>query len=156
MRRYLTQILDLKNHSLRGKRQSIATDLLLLRNISDHLFYKHLQKAFCSRTKKSFPNLGILKSLEKKAFRRISKISEELSRVYSFSMIVYHISLLFRNNLYCVKSVRIRGYSGMHFSRIFPAFSTNAGKCEKNADQNNSEYGHFTQCSTKGRGGVAS
>ena len=52
-----------------------------------------------------------------------------------------------------VKSVRIRSYLGPHFSRIFPhsdwigrnteylsVFCPNAGKCRKNADQNNSEY----------------
>ena len=33
-------------------------------------------------------------------------------------------------------SVRIRNYSGPHFSR-------KCGKCGKNADQNNSEYGLF-------------
>ena len=57
---------------------------------------------------------------------------------------------------HCVKSVRIRSYSGLHFSRIFPhsnwirrdteylsVFSPNAGKCGKNVDQNKSEYGHF-------------
>ena len=51
--------------------------------------------------------------------------------------------------LHCIKSVRIWSYSGPHFSRIFrhseylSVFSPNAGKCGKNADQNNSEYGHF-------------
>ena len=57
-----------------------------------------------------------------------------------------------------VKSVRIRSYLGPHFSRIFPhsdwigrnteylsVFSPNAGKCRKNADQNNSEYRHFSR-----------
>ena len=55
---------------------------------------------------------------------------------------------------HCIKSVRIRSYSGPHFSHIFPhsdqirrdhlsVFSPNAEKCEKNADENNSEYGHF-------------
>ena len=52
----------------------------------------------------------------------------------------------------CVKSVRIRGYSGLHFSRIFrirndtpylSVFSSNTGKCRKSMDQYNSEYGHF-------------
>ena len=55
-----------------------------------------------------------------------------------------------------VKIVRIRSYSGLHFSRIFlhsnwirrdtpylSVFSPNAGKSRKNADQNNSEYGLF-------------
>ena len=59
-------------------------------------------------------------------------------------------------NCHCVKSVRIRSYSGPHVSHILPhsdfirrdaeylsVFSPNAGKCVKNADQNNSEYGHF-------------
>ena len=51
---------------------------------------------------------------------------------------------------HCVKSDRVRSYSGPHFSRIFPhsdwipreylsVFNPNAA----NADQNNSEYGHF-------------
>ena len=57
---------------------------------------------------------------------------------------------------HCVKRVRIRSYSGPHFSRNFPhsdwirrdteylsVFSPNAGNCEKNADQNNSEYAHI-------------
>ena len=55
-----------------------------------------------------------------------------------------------------VKSVRIRSYSGPHFSRIFlhldwirrdtpylSVFSPNAWKCRINSDQNNSEYGYF-------------
>ena len=57
---------------------------------------------------------------------------------------------------HCVKTVRIRSYSGPHFPPIFPhldwirrdteylsVFSPNEGKCGKNVDQNNSEYGHF-------------
>ena len=53
----------------------------------------------------------------------------------------------------CVKGVHTRSYSGPHFSRIFPhsdwiridtlRIQSNAGKCGKNADQNNSKYGHF-------------
>ena len=58
---------------------------------------------------------------------------------------------------HCVKSVRIRSYSGPHFSRVFPhsdwirrdnlylsVFSPNAGNSGENTDQNNSEYGHFS------------
>ena len=49
--------------------------------------------------------------------------------------------------VHCVKSVHIRSYSGLHFSRIFPhsdwMFSPNGEKCGKNAVQNNSEYGHL-------------
>ena len=57
------------------------------------------------------------------------------------------------NNSHCVKSVLNRSYSGPHFSRIsghlnwmrrdtpyLSIFSPNAGKCRKNADQNNSEF----------------
>ena len=63
---------------------------------------------------------------------------------------------------HCIKRVRIRSYSGPHFSRIRTEYgetSPNAGKCGKNAylsvfspnaekwgknaDQNNSEYRHF-------------
>ena len=36
-------------------------------------------------------------------------------------------------NNHCVKSFRIRSYSGPYFSRIF----------RENTDQNNSQYGHF-------------
>ena len=62
------------------------------------------------------------------------------------------------DNDHCLKSVPITSYSGPYFSLIFPhsdwimrgkgylsVFSPNAGKCGKNADQNNSEYGLFTQ-----------
>ena len=44
---------------------------------------------------------------------------------------------------YCVKSVRIPSYSGLHFLGYLSVFSQNAGKYGKNADQNNSKYGHF-------------
>ena len=45
---------------------------------------------------------------------------------------------------HCVISVRIRSYSGPHF----PAFGLNvdliySARMRENADQNNSEYGHF-------------
>ena len=51
---------------------------------------------------------------------------------------------------HCIKSVRIWGYSGPHF----PAFGLNKERYRispysfqmwKNADQNNSEYGHFSR-----------
>ena len=61
--------------------------------------------------------------------------------------------LIFKNwsiwSIYCVKRVRIRSYSGPHFSCIFPhshwierdtpylpVFSPNAGKSGRNLDQN--------------------
>ena len=46
-----------------------------------------------------------------------------------------------KSELNCLKSVRIRSYSGPHF----PAFGLLCiqSECEKNADQNNSGYGHF-------------
>ena len=60
------------------------------------------------------------------------------------------------NDSHWVKGVRIWSYSGPHFSRIFPqsnwiqkdtgypsVCSSNAQKCRKNADHNNSKYGHF-------------
>ena len=56
----------------------------------------------------------------------------------------------------CVKSVSIWKYSRLHFSRNFlhldwirrdaeylSVFGPNAGKCRKNADQNDSQYTHF-------------
>ena len=45
---------------------------------------------------------------------------------------------LIRYVYYCMKNVRIRSYSGPHF----PAFGLNIHITE-NADQNNSQYGHF-------------
>ena len=61
-----------------------------------------------------------------------------------------------RISFHCVKGVRIQSCSSPHFFRIFShsdlirrdlpylsVFSPNAGKCGKNADQNNSEYEHF-------------
>ena len=39
----------------------------------------------------------------------------------------------------CVKSVRIRSYSGPYF----PAVGLNTKRIQENTDQNNSKYGHF-------------
>ena len=45
---------------------------------------------------------------------------------------------------HCVKSVRIRSCSGLwRDTEYLSTFSPNAGKCGKNADQNNSEYWLF-------------
>ena len=41
---------------------------------------------------------------------------------------------------HCVKSVRIRSYSGPHFLLRISPYSV---QIRENADQNNSEYGHF-------------
>ena len=41
----------------------------------------------------------------------------------------------------CVKCVRIRKFSGPHFSRIFPHSNWIRRDTRKNADQNNTEYG---------------
>ena len=43
---------------------------------------------------------------------------------------------LSKKSIHCVNSVRIRSYSGPHFS-VFGL--------RENADQNNSEYGHFSR-----------
>ena len=72
---------------------------------------------------------------------------------YSGSIVKIKIN---ENSLHCVKSVRIRSYSGPHFSHIFPhldwirrgasylsVLSPNSGKRRKNTDQNNSKYWHF-------------
>ena len=48
---------------------------------------------------------------------------------------------IFRKTSHCVKSVRIRSYTS--YTSYLSVFSPNAGKCRKNADQNNSEYGNF-------------
>ena len=77
--------------------------------------------------------------------------------IIMFYLEVSHIEILeITWTNHCVKSVRIRSYSGPYFPRIFPhskwiridteylsAFSPNAGKCGKNEDQNNYEYGQF-------------
>ena len=48
------------------------------------------------------------------------------------TLTIFLFSITFINSTHCVKSVGIRSYSGPYF----PAFGLNA-------DQNNSEYGHF-------------
>ena len=66
------------------------------------------------------------------------------------------VSKFWNRLLHCIKIVGIRSYSCPHFLYIFPhsdrirsdtpylsVFSSNAGKCGKNADQNNSEYRLF-------------
>ena len=56
-------------------------------------------------------------------------------------------NLFFLSSKHCVKSVRIRSYSGPHF----PAFGLNirisphSVRMRENVDQNNSEYGHFSR-----------
>ena len=56
--------------------------------------------------------------------------------------------IYFTSNLDSVKyypaSVHIRSYSGPQF----PAFGLNTVQMRKNADQNNSEYGHFSRNET--------
>ena len=48
-----------------------------------------------------------------------------------------------KNNYRCLKSVRIRSYSGP----CFPAFGLNAERygVMRDTDQNNSEYAHFSR-----------
>ena len=68
----------------------------------------------------------------------------------SFNLVIinessYHLRLVHYNvqKIYiyhCVKSVRIRSYSGPHFSRIS---GPNTGKCGKNVHQYSSENGLF-------------
>ena len=54
---------------------------------------------------------------------------------------------IMRKHSHCVKSVRIRSYSGPYF----PAFGLNAERSpysvqmQEKTDQNNSEYGHFSR-----------
>ena len=81
-----------------------------------------------------------------------SKILKKESNYKSKKPDILHTAV----SCHCVKSVRIRSFSGAHFPRTFRhtdwvrrdtsyllVFSSNAGKCGKNADQNNSEYRHF-------------
>ena len=68
-----------------------------------------------------------------------------------FQIIVCYEILLILHDLHCVKSVRIRSYSGPYF----PAYGQNTERygvsqlylvqMRENADQNNSEYGHFSR-----------
>ena len=44
---------------------------------------------------------------------------------------------------HCVKSVRIRSYSGPYSVRKIRSISPNSVRMLGNTDQNNSEYGHF-------------
>ena len=71
------------------------------------------------------------------------------SQAYQFNMNEKHER---RVNMHCVKSVRIRSYSGPHFFRIFFIWTEygvslrNQSECEKmrkKCGQNNCEYRHF-------------
>ena len=46
---------------------------------------------------------------------------------------------------HCVQSVRIRSYSGLHFRAFRLKISLYSVRMRENADQNNSEYGHFSR-----------
>ena len=88
-----------------------------------------------------------------KAFLEHQMFKDKPTPLLAIKMWNFYTTLM--QQLHCVKRVRIRSYSGLQFSLIFPhsdwirrnteylsVFSPNAGKCGKNADQNNSEYGH--------------
>ena len=51
------------------------------------------------------------------------------------------IATFFCFNINCVKSARIRSYSGPYFPAFGLMYSV---RIRENADQNNSEYGHFS------------
>ena len=69
------------------------------------------------------------------------------SKDYSFGYNLQFEGIQIKHFL-CVKSVRIRSYSGPHF----PAFGLNISlysvQIQENADQNKSEYGHFSRLTT--------
>ena len=46
-------------------------------------------------------------------------------------------------HLHCVKSVRFRSYSGQHFHTF--GMTPYSVRMRENANQNNSEYGHFSR-----------
>ena len=97
-------------------------------------------------------------------------IKKKSSTVLICLAFLLRVNLLHSQVHHCVKRVRIRNYSGQHFARIFSdlaiqwcdckncclslwrryldteyisVFTPNAGKCGKNADQNNSKYDFF-------------
>ena len=81
-------------------------------------------------------------------FPRFSDVNHQNS--LSFALFSHTNVMKNIHGFHCVKSVRIRSYSGPHFPHLdwkrkdtLSVFSPNVGKCEKNADQNNSEYGLF-------------
>ena len=95
-----------------------------------------------------------------KMFRKYcTKIFSEFLKIFQGRadfIIKLFLVVLYMSSINCVKRVPIRSYSSTHLSRICPhsdwiwrdtpylsVFSPNAGKCGKNADQNNFEYGHF-------------
>ena len=86
----------------------------------------------------------------------ISPPSSALPNVDGMVSQLWGYNLLFIKVSHCIKSVRIRSYSGLYFSCIFPhsdwiqreteylsVFSPKAEKCGKNADQINSETDTF-------------
>ena len=68
-----------------------------------------------------------------------------ISQIFHSAVLEYGLKKLYSKGLRCVKSVRIRGYSGPHF----PAFGLNTSpysvRMRGNVDQNNSKYEHFSQ-----------
>ena len=87
-------------------------------------------------TEESELSLIQVKKRQKTSLYNIIIIIEFLESCELFSLIWVKVVNPFMNsrNDYCIRIVRIRCYSGPHF----PAFSPN------DADQNNSEYGHFS------------
>ena len=51
----------------------------------------------------------------------------------------------FLETKHCVKGIRIRSYSGPHFPALELRFSPYSVPMRENADQNNSEYEHFSR-----------
>ena len=70
--------------------------------------------------------LTMINTLQKSILEKSGSASIHMTNIQSLAVEMFCVS----RNIHCVKHVRIRSYSGPHFSRIFPG-------------QNNSEYGHF-------------
>ena len=117
--------------------------------------YQEISKHYVLTTNHEFSMCRNLKNYKGhcvKSVRIRNYSGPHLSRIFPHSDWIRRDTLIKGSiepyNTHCVKSVRIWSYSGPHFSRIFPHLDwirrdTNEGKCRKNVDHNNSEYGHF-------------
>ena len=104
--------------------------------------------------------LCVFHSFHRKGFSWLNKIINNVRPEFRSAIVCCEI-FLYQGLRVVSRTARIQSYSGPHFSHIFPhwdwirrdtnylsVFSPNAGKCKKNADQNNSKYGHFLRSGT--------
>ena len=78
--------------------------------------------------------------------RNLKQIRHPLNLRLTFFLLMFY-GKKFRESHHCVKSVRIRNYSGPHFPAFGPNMESRISpysvRMREKTNQNNSEYGHF-------------